>query len=53
MHPVIAQRQVVGQHEAGLAHRASVQVKRRGEVVDLAYPAADRAVLELQPHSAG
>ena len=53
MHPVIPQWQVVGQHEAGLTDRAPVQVKRRCEVVDLAYPGADRPVLELQPHLGG
>ena len=50
MHPVIAQRQVVGQHEAGLADPASVQVERRREVVDLSYTGADGPVFELHPH---
>ena len=50
MHPVITERQIVGQHEAGFADPAPVEIKRGGEVVDLADPGADGSVLELQPH---
>ena len=50
MHPVIAQRQVVGQHEARFADPASVQVERRGEIVDLPYPGANGPVFEHHPH---
>ncbi len=53
MHPVITEWQIAGQHEAGLTDRAPVEVKRRCEVVDLAYPGADRPVLELEPHFGG
>ncbi len=53
VHPVIPQRQIGGQQEAGLADPASVQVERRGEVVDLRDVAAHRAVLEGQPHLGG
>ena len=53
MHAVIAQRQVARQQEGGLADPASVQIKRRGEVIRLLHPAPHRAVLELQPHLGG
>ena len=53
MDAVVAQGQVIGQHEAGLADPASVQIERRGEVLDLLHSAAHRAVLELQPHFGG
>ena len=50
MHPVVTERQIVRQHEAGFANRTSVEVKRCGEVVDLAYSVADGAVLKPQPY---
>src|ERR1700722_3201520 len=50
MHPVVTERQIVRQHEAGLADPVSIQVKWSVEVVDLAYAGTDGAVLELQPH---
>ena len=45
MHPVIAQRQVVRQHEAGFADPASVQVERRREIVDLRVSRCERSRL--------
>ena len=53
MHPVVAQ--AAGRRAArSWPHRPTpVQVEWRGEVVDLSYPAAHRAVLELQPHLGG
>ncbi len=53
MYAVVAQRQVAGQHEAGLADPAPVQIERRGEVIHLPHPAPHGAVLELQPHLGG
>ena len=55
MHPVVAQRQIVGQHETGFADPTAVQLERRGEVVDLPDSGTDGAVFELRatPRPAG
>src|ERR1700759_4801331 len=50
IHPVIAQRQVVGQHEARFADPAAVQVERWGEIVALPYPGANSPVFKRHPH---
>ena len=50
MHPVVTERQIVRQHEAGFADPVSIQFKWPVEVVDLAYSGADGTVLEPQPH---
>ena len=50
VHPVVAQRQVGGQYERGLADQPAVEVERGSEVVGLTQPGADRAVLEPDPH---
>lgn len=47
---MVAEGQVGGQHEAGLADPASVKIEWRGEIVDLHHLGTCRAVLELQPH---
>lgn len=49
IHPVVADRQIGRQHEAGFADPATVQLERRSEVVDLRHLATQRAILELQP----
>ena len=53
VHPVVAQRQICGQHEGRLADQAPVELERCGEVVRLPNARSHPAVLEAHPHMRG
>ena len=50
MQPVVAQRQIWRQHEAGFSDQTAVDIERRREILRLAQAGAHRPVFQPDPH---